>query len=57
MPTAVPGGTPLRVGGRTGRFAAMRPYPADALRAFSVGQVVNDPRNDGPECLAAAVRG
>jgi putative SOS response-associated peptidase YedK len=32
---------------------AQRPYPADALRAFPVGPTVNDPRNDGPERLAA----
>jgi putative SOS response-associated peptidase YedK len=31
----------------------LRPYPADALRAFPVGLAVNDPRNDGPECLTA----
>jgi putative SOS response-associated peptidase YedK len=33
----------------------LRPYPADALRAFPVGPTVNDPRNDGPDCLSAAV--
>jgi putative SOS response-associated peptidase YedK len=33
--------------------AVLRPYPADAMRAFPVGPAVNDPRNDGPECLAA----
>jgi putative SOS response-associated peptidase YedK len=33
----------------------LRPYPADALRAFPAGPAVNHPRNDGPECLAAAV--
>jgi putative SOS response-associated peptidase YedK len=32
----------------------LRPYPADAMRAFPVGSAVNDPRNDGPECLAGA---
>jgi putative SOS response-associated peptidase YedK len=31
----------------------LRPYPADAMRAFPVGPAVNDPRNDGPECLAS----
>jgi putative SOS response-associated peptidase YedK len=31
----------------------LRPYPADAMRAFSVSEAVNDPWNDGPECLAA----
>jgi putative SOS response-associated peptidase YedK len=30
----------------------LRPYPADAMRAFPVSELVNDPRNDGPECLA-----
>jgi putative SOS response-associated peptidase YedK len=29
----------------------LRPYPADAMRCFPVGAWVNDPRNDGPECL------
>jgi putative SOS response-associated peptidase YedK len=32
--------------------AVPRPYPADAMRAFRVSEAVNDPRNDGPECLA-----
>jgi putative SOS response-associated peptidase YedK len=31
----------------------LRPYPADAMRAFPVSELVNDPRNDGRECLAA----
>jgi putative SOS response-associated peptidase YedK len=31
------------------------PYPADAMRAYPVGLAVNNPRNDGPECLAAAI--
>ena len=30
------------------------PYPADAMRAYPVGQSVGNPRNDGPECLAQA---
>jgi putative SOS response-associated peptidase YedK len=29
----------------------LRPYPADALRAYPVGLKVNNPRNDGPACL------
>jgi putative SOS response-associated peptidase YedK len=33
----------------------LRPYPADAMRAYPVGALVSNPRNDGPECLAAAV--
>ena len=30
----------------------MRPHPDEALRAFAVGLTVNNPRNEGPECLA-----
>jgi putative SOS response-associated peptidase YedK len=33
----------------------LRPYPADAMRAYPVGLLVNNPRNDGPGCLTAAV--
>jgi putative SOS response-associated peptidase YedK len=33
----------------------LRPFPSDAIRAYPVGLAVNNPRNDGPECLAAAV--
>jgi putative SOS response-associated peptidase YedK len=32
----------------------LRPYPADAKRADPVGQMVGNPKNDVPECLAAA---
>jgi putative SOS response-associated peptidase YedK len=32
----------------------LRPYPADATRAYPVGPLVNNPRNDEPECLAPA---
>jgi putative SOS response-associated peptidase YedK len=32
----------------------LRPYPAEEMRAFQVGRAVNDPRNDGPGCLAPA---
>jgi hypothetical protein len=39
-------------GGRAG--GAARPYPADAMRAYPVGSLVNNPRNDRPECLAPA---
>ena len=30
-------------------------YPAEAMRAYTVGLLVNNPRNDGPECLTKAV--
>ena len=30
------------------------PYPADAMRAYPVGPLVNNPRNNLPECLAPA---
>jgi putative SOS response-associated peptidase YedK len=33
--------------------SVLRPYPADAMRAFPVSEAVNDPRNDVPDCLAA----
>ena len=33
----------------------LRPCPADALRAYPVGPLVNNPRNDRPGCLTAAV--
>ena len=32
----------------------LRPYPADAMRAYPVGVTVNNPRNDVSECLTAA---
>jgi hypothetical protein len=32
----------------------LRPYPADAMRAYPVGLTVNNPRNDVPECPAPA---
>jgi putative SOS response-associated peptidase YedK len=32
----------------------LRPFPSDAMRAYPVGTLVNDPRNDGPGCLASA---
>jgi putative SOS response-associated peptidase YedK len=35
----------------------LRPFPADRMEAFAVGPTVNDPRNDGPECLAAGAQG
>jgi putative SOS response-associated peptidase YedK len=31
----------------------LRPYPADAMRAYPVGALVNNPRNEGPSCLTA----
>jgi putative SOS response-associated peptidase YedK len=30
----------------------LRPYSADAMRAYPVGPSVSNPRNNGPECLA-----
>jgi putative SOS response-associated peptidase YedK len=30
----------------------LQPYPADAMTASPVGAWVNDPRNEGPACLA-----
>jgi putative SOS response-associated peptidase YedK len=32
----------------------LRPYPADALRAYQVVPLVSNLRNDRPECLAPA---
>jgi putative SOS response-associated peptidase YedK len=32
----------------------LRQYPAEAMRAYRVSEYVNDARNEGPECLAAA---
>ena len=32
----------------------LRPYPADAMRAYPVGPMVSNPRKDGPACLAPA---
>ncbi len=34
--------------------ALLRPYPGDDLVAVPVGRWVNDPRHEGPECLAPA---
>ncbi len=31
----------------------LRRFPADRMEAVTVGPFVNDPRNDGPECLAS----
>jgi putative SOS response-associated peptidase YedK len=31
----------------------LRPYPSEAMRAHPVGLLVNNPRNDRPECLEA----
>jgi putative SOS response-associated peptidase YedK len=33
----------------------LRPYPADAMRAYPIRMPANNPRNDGPECLAPAL--
>jgi putative SOS response-associated peptidase YedK len=32
----------------------LRPYPADAMRAYPVGALVGNPRNDVPACLEPA---
>jgi putative SOS response-associated peptidase YedK len=34
--------------------AVLRPYPADAMHVTPLGPTVNDPKNDGPECLQPA---
>lgn len=34
--------------------ALLRPYPAEEMEVVRVGQAVNSPRNDGPECVAPA---
>lgn len=31
----------------------LRPAPEDALRVYDVSTLVNSPRNDVPECIAA----
>jgi putative SOS response-associated peptidase YedK len=36
------------------RLPLLRPCPADVLEAVPVGAAVNNPRNDGPECLGPA---
>ncbi len=32
----------------------LRPFPSDAMHAYPVGQLVSNPRNDGPGCLGPA---
>jgi putative SOS response-associated peptidase YedK len=32
----------------------LRRYPSDAMRAYPVGPLVSNPRNDGPGCLERA---
>lgn len=34
--------------------ALMRPFPSSAMEVFAVSTAVNNPRNDGPECVAPA---
>lgn len=34
--------------------ALLRPYPAEEMEIVQVGQAVNSPRNDGPECITPA---
>jgi putative SOS response-associated peptidase YedK len=38
-----------------GELVPLRPFPSDAMRAYPVGPLVNNPKNDCPECLTAAV--
>jgi putative SOS response-associated peptidase YedK len=38
--------------GREEVAALLRPLPADRMEAYPVGTAVNDPRHEGPECLA-----
>jgi putative SOS response-associated peptidase YedK len=33
----------------------LKPYPASQMAAFPVSRLVNDPKNDSPECVAPAV--
>ena len=33
----------------------LRPFPPDAMRAYPVGLLVNNPKNDGPGCLELAI--
>jgi putative SOS response-associated peptidase YedK len=40
-----------RVQGPAELEPVMRPFPAAAMRAYPVGFAVNDPHNDGPECV------
>jgi len=32
----------------------LKPYPASQMAAFTVSRLVNDPKNDSPECIAPA---
>ena len=32
----------------------LKPYPASQMTAFSVSRLVNDPKNDSPECIVPA---
>ncbi len=39
--------------GNTAELAALlRPYPAGAMRAYPVSRFVNDPKHEGPACIA-----
>ncbi len=35
--------------------AILKPYPAENMASIAPRTVVNDPANDGPECLEPAV--
>jgi putative SOS response-associated peptidase YedK len=39
--------------GREAVADLLRPLPADRMEAFPVGPAVNNPRNEGPDCLVA----
>jgi len=30
---------------------AYEPYPAEAMRVYQVGRLVNSPKNDNPNCI------
>jgi putative SOS response-associated peptidase YedK len=43
-----------RVAQDAAALVPLRPVPADAMRAYPVGPLVSNPRNDGPGCLEPA---
>jgi putative SOS response-associated peptidase YedK len=32
----------------------LRPYPSEEMRTYRVSRAVNNPKNDGPECVEPA---